>query len=189
MSRSRFCSSHKKSFRSSLTLSYHLATIKRVVALTSQNISNLIQTVPQTTKRATEMPGQKHNQPSRRNNYGKGHASTDSNLKHPQEKPRHDSVTNTETTSNSWFSRFSLSSKSPITGARPRRTTISFHGDATKALDKRGEPVVDVHDDVFEDGPRSPRDAAEMEWYETLFTTGRNIVGGLVGSVKKGLGK
>ncbi|KAI4914556.1 hypothetical protein J4E90_004587 [Alternaria incomplexa] len=105
------------------------------------------------------MPARKHGQPSRRNNYGKGHAFTDPNLKHAQEKPRHDSVANTETTSKKWFSH------------------------------KRGELVAQIHDDVFEDGPRSPRDAAEMEWYETLFTTGRNIVEGLVGSVKKGLGK
>lgn len=133
------------------------------------------------------MPARKHGQPSRRNNYGKGHAFTDPNLKHAQEKPRHDSVANTETTSKKWFSRFSLPSKSHTTGARPRRTTISFHGDATTAVDKRGEPVADVHEDVFEDGPRTPRDTAEMEWYEALFTTGRNIVGGLVGSVKRGL--
>jgi len=135
------------------------------------------------------MPARKHGQPSRRNNYGKGHAFTDHKLKNAQEKSRHDSVANTETTSKKWFPRLSLYSKSRTTGTRPRRTTISFHGDATKAVDKRGDPVVHIHDDVFEDVPRSPRDSAEMNWYETLFTTGRNIVGGLVGSVKKGLGK
>ena len=79
------------------------------------------------------------------------------------------SDTNTETTPDNASS--SASATSTTTDSRPRRATISYHDNANQAKDARGEPVAELNNDVFEDGPRAPRDAAEMKWYSPLFTT------------------
>jgi len=82
------------------------------------------------------------------------------------------SHTNIETTPDNASPLASATSTTP--DSRPRHATIPspYHGNASQATDARGEPVAELNNDVFEDGPRAPRDAAEMKWYSPLFTSG-----------------
>jgi len=103
-----------------------------------------------------------HRQPNRRN---ERNPSPDSPSNGSQ-----DSDTNTGITPDNASS--SASATSTATDSRRRRATISYHDNANQPTDARGQPVAELNNDVFDDGPRAPRDAAEMKWYSPLFTTG-----------------
>ncbi|KAG9190142.1 hypothetical protein G6011_08230 [Alternaria panax] len=71
------------------------------------------------------------------------------------------------------------SSSGNATSDSPRgRRPVNYHGtDSQGTGDSAGDhPVSGLLDDVFVEGPRSPRDLAEMLWYRGLFSRWRNSV-------------